>query len=179
MDVLWSFLIDILRRLLFWVIVQPDEIGVHTRCGRNPRELAPGFHLRWPIIDRVILPNVKEKVVDTRSQVVTTRDGKRYAIGMSLAYEILSPVKAIYENADYENNLASEILRIASRYANHHTAAELQDQDEMAKWVMDELRKIATHRWGIKILRVGVTDGAMTRPLYIMGVSSAPFDSDA
>lgn len=159
---------------MFWAIIEPHQRGVRTICGRNPTELLPGIHFFWPIVTRVELVPVVEQVLDTRPQQLTSNDGKAFAVGLSVAYEVLNVVKALYENLDYDANLAAEILRIAGEYVAHRSAAELADHDALVTWVTAELRKVATVRWGLKILRIGVTDFAEARTIRLMGVGNAP-----
>lgn len=103
MDVFFSFLIDCIRSAFYcWRVIQPHEQGVRTFCGKNPKALDPGLHFMWPLVGEIVVIPVVEQVQDIRSQSVMTKDGKRMALGINIAYEVLNPIKAVYAVQDWD-----------------------------------------------------------------------------
>lgn len=170
MQALWEFLIDVLRRTAwFWRVIQPDQAGVRTTAGRWPKTLPAGLHLVWPIVGEIRVCNIAERVKDVRSQSLTTSDGKVVAAGISVAYSIIDAYRAQFDVADAEAALLNEALRVVGEYVSGHTFDECASADAMCRWVLDELRKVATARWGLKIWRVGRSDWAPHRAIRLMG----------
>lgn len=171
MSIFWQWLFNILDSLLFWRILPPNERGIRTFCGKHPIELGPGLHWVFPVLGDIMVTDITEQVVDVRSQSLTTRDGESVAIGISVAYEVLNAYKALYRVEDRDNSLVNETLRIVGEFVRTHDYGNLLE-DTLADWVIRELRKIATDRWGLKVLRVGLSDCSKHRALRIMGVGS-------
>ena len=69
MDAIFTFLIGILQSAFYcWRVIKPDELGVRTFCGRRVTRLEPGLHFMWPVLGQIITVEVKEQVLDLRSQ---------------------------------------------------------------------------------------------------------------
>ena len=170
MQALWEFLIEIVRRTAwFWRVIQPDQAGVRTTMGRWPRAPGPGLHLLWPVVGEIRTCNVAERVKDVRSQSLTTEDGHVVAAGISVAYSVIDPYRAMFAVADAEAALLNEALRVVGEYVGAHTFEDCSNVNTTCGYVLDELRKVATSRWGLKIWRVGLSDWAKHRAIRLMG----------
>lgn len=166
----FEFIVDILKSAFYtWRVIQPDEKGVRTLCGKNPEVLGPGLHLMWPVIGEIVVIPVKEQVLDVRSQSLTTRDKVSIAVGVSIAYEVSDPLRTVFEVQDWDESLANEALRVIGEYVLSRTYEDCLDGPQMGTTILEGLRKTATRRWGLKILRIGRTDFVRCPTYRIMG----------
>ena len=173
MDVLFSFLIEIIRSTLYcWRVVQPHEAAVRTTCGKRPRVLGPGLHFMFPVIGEMVVIPVVEQVQDIRSQSLTTSDGQQIAIGISIAYEVTDPLKAVFAVQDWDQSLSNEALRICGEYVLASTFEQCVNAETMCREIMRRLHDVATLRWGLVILRVGRSDFTRCRALRLMTEST-------
>ena len=170
MSAMWEALIELLSRLRVARIIYPDELGVRTFCGKNPRGLNPGIHFVFPLLGHIAALDAVEQVYDARSQSLTTADHVAVVAGISIAYEVNDPVRAYYRVSDWDDSLVNESLGVVDRYVSEHTFADCLNSQSMTDAVRDGIRAIATERWGIKIRRVGRTDFARHRALRVMGI---------
>ena len=169
MDALWNFLIDVLQRSFwFWRVIQPDEGGVRTFCGKNPVVLGPGLHFVWPIVGDISVTVCTEAVIDVRGQSLTTKDQVMVCVGLSVAYEVLDAYRAIYKVQDRDESLANESLRCVDEYVNAHTLAECLDAAPMTAAVTKAMRDVVTQRWGVKIHRIGRSDFGKHRAIRLI-----------
>ena len=168
MDALFNWLQSIIDRLRFWQIIEYDELGVHTFCGRWPRKLEPGIYLICPILSTVISDSITEQVVDIRTQSVTSKDDIPLAVGVCIAYSIINPIKAWYAVTDVDDSFANDALRITEEYVSDNVYEVCKDRQKMCDYILKHVRATATNRWGLKIHWIGRTEFAKHRVLRIM-----------
>jgi len=170
MDVLWSFLRGIIEKgFYFWRVIQPNQAGVRTFCGLFPSTLKQGLHFVCPVLGDITVMDIKDQVKDVRSQTLTTADGVSVAVGLSVRYDILDIYRAIYEVHDFDESLSNECVGILDDYVSQHTFAECCNPAEMCGYAVNELRKVVTARWGLRILRVRRSDFGRCPAVRMMG----------
>jgi regulator of protease activity HflC (stomatin/prohibitin superfamily) len=162
-------------------IVQQSETMVIERLGKYSRTLTSGINIIWPIIDRpreimwryiregldgknIILNtlvtkiDLRETVYDFPKQNVITKDNVVTEINAILYFQIIDPVKAIYEIAnlpDAIEKLTQTTLRnVIGEMDLDQTLTSRDTINSKLRAVLDE----ATHKWGVKVNRVELQD---------------------
>ena len=163
---------------LTWLVprpfpVYPDEGGVMCRFGHYVATLQTGWHWIWPPIHYVQKVTTTEQVVDLKPQSLTTSDGRRLAISGAVGYSVADPKRAILGVHDYDLSLPVLALGVIAHHVTTHSAVECSDPEAMAAIVQDGIRKIAVARWGLRIMRVWITDLADHTVFRILGDSAA------
>jgi len=97
---------------------------------------------------------------------VFTKDGRDLCFGGGIMYRVADPVKAILKVQDYDKSLYTLALGIVANYINHN------DYDNCAvsgirEAILEGVRKDA-EGWGLKIMRMYVTDFGTTRNLRVL-----------
>lgn len=162
-------------------IVQQSETMVIERLGKYSRTLQAGINIIWPIIDRpreimwrylregldgknIILKisvskiDLRETVYDFPKQNVITKDNVVTEINAILYFQLIDPVKAVYEIAnlpDAIEKLTQTTLRNVIGEMNLDETLTSRDTiNGKLRTVLDE----ATHKWGVKVNRVELQD---------------------
>ena len=162
-------------------IVQQAEVIVIERLGRYSRTLHSGINIIWPIIDkprdivwRYVVEgengkkairfstksriDVRETVYDFPKQNVITKDNVNVQINALLYFQIMDPVKAIYEI----ENLPDAIEKLTqTTLRNVIGELELDESLSSRDTINAKLRTIlddATNKWGVKVNRVELQD---------------------
>jgi len=162
-------------------IVQQSETMVIERLGKYSRTLTSGINIIWPIIDRpreimwryiregldgknIILKtfvtkiDLRETVYDFPKQNVITKDNVVTEINAILYFQIIDPVKAVYEIAnlpDAIEKLTQTTLRnVIGEMDLDQTLTSRDTINSKLRAVLDE----ATHKWGVKVNRVELQD---------------------
>ena len=162
-------------------IVQQSETMVIERLGKYSRTLTSGINIIWPIIDRpreimwryiregldgknIILKtlvtkiDLRETVYDFPKQNVITKDNVVTEINAILYFQIIDPVKAIYEIdnlPDAIEKLTQTTLRnVIGEMDLDQTLTSRDTINSKLRAVLDE----ATHKWGVKVNRVELQD---------------------
>ena len=105
-----------LLRLRPLAFIMPNEAGVLLRGGKFKRNLPTGWYFCWPIIDQVLEMDVTPQVVDLPNQVVTTADGKAYAISGAIEYFIEDVKKVLLELQNPDVSLKTFAQLAIDRY---------------------------------------------------------------
>jgi len=171
----------IIFALMGFKIVQQSETMVIERLGKYSRTLTSGINIIWPIIDRpreimwryvkedlsgriIILKTsitkieLRETVYDFPKQSVITKDNVITEINAMLYFQIIDPVKAIYEISnlpDAIEKLTQTTLRnVVGEMDLDETLSSRDTINSKLRAVLDE----ATDKWGVKINRVELQD---------------------
>ena len=162
-------------------IVQQAEVMIIERLGKYSRTLHSGINIIWPIIDkpreitwryviegmndqkRILFKtksriDIRETVYDFPRQNVITKDNVNVQINALLYFQIMDPVKAIYEI----ENLPDAIEKLTqTTLRNVIGELELDESLSSRDTINSKLRSIldeATNKWGVKVNRVELQD---------------------
>ena len=173
-------LIAILYVLVGFTIVQQSETRVVERLGKYDRTLQSGINFILPIIDRarpiysrlersgldgvVVVTrlsdkiDLREQVYDFPKQSVITKDNVTTTINALLYFQIVEPVKAVYEI----DNLPNAIEKLTqTTLRNVIGELELDETLTSRDTINSKLRAVlddATNKWGVKVNRVELQD---------------------
>ena len=173
--------IAILYVLMGFQIVQQSETRVIERLGKYHRTLPSGINLVLPVIDRsreiytriertlsdgeklVITRttgkiDLREQVYDFPKQSVITKDNVTTTINALLYFQIVDPMKAVYEI----DNLPNAIEKLTqTTLRNVIGELELDETLTSRDTINSKLRAVlddATNKWGVKVNRVELQD---------------------
>lgn len=165
-----QWLVQLIDKLFCWIpriwLVNPDENGVRITLGKRFRSTPPGWYIWFPLLQECIKITVTPQVIDLRAQSVFTADYRDLCFGGGIMYRVDDSVKAILKVQDYDKSLYTLALGIVADYINKH---EFKDcnvsgiQEAILKGVRD-----AATGWGLKIMRMYVTDFGTTKNLRVL-----------
>lgn len=162
-------------------IVPQSETQIIERLGKFHKVLPSGINIIWPILDkprdmyfrnvatgfdghayvRTRLSNkidLREQLIDFPPQSVITKDNVMTQINAILYYQIVDPIKAMYEIA----NLPDAIEKL-TQTTLRNVIGELEFDETLTSrdTINSKLRDVlddATNKWGVKVNRVEVQD---------------------
>ena len=142
-------------------IVREYERVVIFRLGRFSGLKGPGIFFIIPVIDRVILLDLRVFTIDVAKQVVITKDNVSVEVDAVIYYRVVEPDKAIIQVENYR--LATSLLA-QTTLRDVLGQIELDDllskRDELNKKLQEILDK-HTDPWGIKVTAVTLRDVAL------------------
>lgn len=163
------------------VVVPQAETRIIERLGRYDRTLQSGLNIILPFIERprpiqtrqtftsntgkqfalsrpTIRIDLREQVYDFPKQRVITKDNVTTEINALLYFQIMDPVKAVYEIDDLPNaieKLTQTTLRnVVGELELDETLTSRDVINSKLRTVLDE----ATNKWGVKVNRVELQD---------------------
>ena len=162
-------------------VVPQSETRVIERLGKFHKVLPAGLNIIWPIIDRpkIIITrkvvegyqgrqvvrmsetakiDLREQVYDFPKQNVITKDNVTTEINALLYFQIVDPVKSVYEI----DNLPNAIEKLTqTTLRNVIGELELDETLTSRDTINAKLRAVlddATNKWGVKVNRVELQD---------------------
>jgi len=136
--------------------VNQYERGLVERWNAYKETVGPGLRYVLPLRERMFRVNMREQVIDVPPQEIITEDNVVVTIDAVVYYQIIDPVKAIYEVEDFELaivKLAQTTLRNIIGEMSLDTCLTSRDKINVElRRVLDE----ATDKWGTKVNRIEV-----------------------
>lgn len=139
-------------------IVREYERVVIFRLGRFSGVKGPGIFFIIPIIDRVMLLDLRVFTIDVAKQVVITKDNVSVEVDAVIYYRVVDPSLAIIQVENYK--LATSLL---AQTTLRDVLGQIELDDLLSK--RDELNKKLqaildqhTDPWGIKVTAVTLRD---------------------
>lgn len=144
------------HRLVPFYVVNQYQRAIVLRLGVFRRELGPGFHWVWPLLEWVLDHDVVPRVHKLQPQSVTTRDGQSCVLQPVITWRVSDVRKLLLEVEDADHAIRDAAQgSIATRVAN-------STWDEViAPGFLDEAQKDMRRRafrWGIEIMQVQFVD---------------------
>ncbi len=151
----------------FFVIIEPTQVGVHTRLGALKGQLNPGLHFVIPMADKVYKYTTRLITYETSSNPneslaeytdypvdTTTKDGQPVHIKYTVRFRINSDkVLEVYKQLGTEHEVVEKLVKTDSRGHVRTLAREFAAQDlysgnirEFENVVTEELSKLFTNK---------------------------------
>ena len=137
-------------------IIQEYERGVIYTLGRYTSNRGPGIQIIVPILQRVLLVDMRVRTVDVPSQDVISKDNISVKVNAVLYYRVVDPGMAINKVENFimaTSQLAQTTLR--SILGKHEMDEMLAKRDEL-NVAIQEILDQQTEGWGIKVTNVEI-----------------------
>ena len=154
----WVLVIVLLGVVLFRIfrIIRPFETGLVERLGKFNRQASPGLNIVLPGLERIIIVDMREQVIDVPPQEVITKDNVTITVDAVIYYEPTDPKKLVYNVGDFiqaATKLAQTNLRnVVGDLELDAALTSRETINTQLKLILDE----ATDKWGTRVVRVEI-----------------------
>lgn len=142
-------------------IVKEYERGVIFRLGRLVGAKGPGIFFLIPIIDKMVLIDLRTVAMDVEKQNVITKDNVSVGVDAVVYYRVSHPENAVVK---VENFVLATLLLAQTTLRDILGQVELDDllseRDKLNKKIQ-EILDVGTDPWGIKVTGVTIKDVAL------------------
>lgn len=140
-------------------VVRQSEVRIIERFGRYQKTAQAGLNFIFPFVDKVrAVVSLKQQTMDVTPQSVITKDNVTITIDTVVFYQIMDPVKAVYEIESLQKGIAyiaiTTIRDIVGKMDLDSTFSSRDLINNQLRQVLDD----ATDRWGCKVERVEIKD---------------------
>jgi len=135
-------------------ILPEYQRAVIFRLGRVIGAKGPGLFILLPIIDRMVIVDLRTKTIDVPSQDIITRDNVSVSVDAVVYFRVVNPVKAIVEVENFyyaTSQIAQTTLRSVCGSVE---LDELLSEREKLNLHLQELIDRQTDPWGVKVTAV-------------------------
>jgi regulator of protease activity HflC (stomatin/prohibitin superfamily) len=139
-------------------IVRPYEQGIYMRLGRYMRVLNQGFNFVTPLVNSVIMIDLRTQVLEVPRQEVITKDNSPTNIDAIIYIKVIDPQKAFFQVTNYRTAtiyLAQTTLR--SLVGDMELDEILSNRQRINLHLRDVLDE-ATDKWGVKVEGVEIRE---------------------
>ena len=150
--------VAILLTIVFRIfrILRPFERGLVERFGKYNREASPGLNIVLPGIEKLIIVDMREAVIDVPPQEVITKDNVTITVDAVIYYEPTDPKSLVYNVEDFitaATKLAQTNLRnVVGDLELDAALTSRETINTSLKLILDE----ATDKWGTSVVRVEI-----------------------
>lgn len=138
-------------------IIRPTHRGLVERLGKYSYFASPGFNWIIPFVDRMIIINVTEQMVNAEPQEIITNDNLNARVDAQVYFKVKDDETNV-KNSQYKvNNYEYQIVNLArTTLRNIIGTMTLKSANSERGKINDELHKtlkIETSTWGLEIVR--------------------------
>ena len=140
-------------------VVKQSEVKIIERFGKYRFTAEAGLNIILPFVDKVrAVVSLKQQTMDVTPQSVITKDNVTITIDTVVFYQIMEPVKAVYEIESLQKGIAYiAITTIRDIVGKMDLDATFSSRDAINTQLRDVLDE-ATDKWGCKVDRVEIKD---------------------
>jgi regulator of protease activity HflC (stomatin/prohibitin superfamily) len=157
-----------------WTIIRTTHAGVKFVKGKKTVALGPGWHVWWPLTTDLLVHPVARQAADLRTQTLMTTDGKTLVVGGLIVYEIKDIEAILAHTWDPDQTIKDITLSAIHDVLVRMSWVEVRTGQELGTLGL-KLRRRARReldKYGVRVLRVTITDLAQTRVYKLMQSTS-------
>jgi regulator of protease activity HflC (stomatin/prohibitin superfamily) len=138
-------------------IVRPTERGLIERLGKYRKFANPGFNWIIPVIDRMVMVNITEQMIDAEPQEIITNDNLNAKVDAQVYFKVKADEESV-KNSQYNvNSYKWQIVNLA-RTTLRNIIGTLtlksanSERDKINSALLSTLAR-ETKSWGMEIVR--------------------------
>jgi len=138
-------------------VVRPITRGLIERFGRYNRFANPGFHWIIPSVERLVLVNITENMVDATKQQIITNDNLNATVDAQVYYKVKSEEEAVKASTYNVDNYTRQIVALARTTLRNiigtMTLKSANSERGRINQALYETLSKEVNNWGIEIVR--------------------------
>ncbi|RLI77387.1 slipin family protein [Archaeoglobales archaeon] len=139
-------------------VVKEYERGVIFRLGRLVGARGPGLFFVIPILESMMIVDLRTVTYDVPSQEVVTRDNVTVRVNAVVYYRVVDPEKAVTEVFDFRYATAQIAQTTLRSVIGQAELDEVLSEREKLNVELQQIIDEATNPWGIKVSAVEIKD---------------------
>lgn len=142
----------------FLILVNQYERAIVLRLGKYRKQVQPGIHPRIPLVDNVLVIDVREKVTEFKAERMLTKDNIPVTIDAILRYKIIEErARDALLNVENFNEMIKQVSQTTLR--NNIGSALFQEILSKREEINDNIKstiEAESNNWGILVTGVEI-----------------------
>jgi regulator of protease activity HflC (stomatin/prohibitin superfamily) len=151
------FLVIVLFLKSWFVVIRQTQKGLVERFGKYNRFLNAGFHLRIPFVEKVVIVNITEQLVDAQQQEIITKDNLNAKVDAQVYFKILPDEDSVKKSEYAVNDFWLQIVQLSKttlrNIIGNLSLKEANSQRNKLNIALAEELKTQTIGWGVEVVR--------------------------
>jgi regulator of protease activity HflC (stomatin/prohibitin superfamily) len=162
---LLNFFAQFWRTLVFWSVLDSEQVGFIRRLGVPARDMTPGLNWKWPVIETADTEDSRDYCVVTDPQSLVCKDGVAVVVRLTATCNVFDARRFLLEVCDGRTNIQDLLVGELSWLVQRRTS----DIVLSGKMMPDLERRAAkaSRKWGIHVASVRVLDAARARSVRL------------
>lgn len=139
-------------------IIREWERGVLLRLGRFHSIKGAGIRVIWPVIDRMIIVDLRVVTRDVPKQEMMTKDNVPVTVDAVIYFQVINANDAIIKIENYERATALMAQTSLRSIVGQSELDELLSQRDKLDAMLQTLIDEQTEPWGVKVTAVEIRD---------------------
>jgi regulator of protease activity HflC (stomatin/prohibitin superfamily) len=139
-------------------VLQQYQRGLVFRLGRYSVTREPGLTWIIPVIERMLVVDVRVMTQDIEPQETMTNDNVPVKVRAVVWYKVINPERAIVQVANFEDAVRQTALTSLRSVMGQHSLDELLKEQEKLSSMLGEIIDKVTEPWGVEVDRVQIKD---------------------
>ena len=156
-------LLDILQHFTgLYVIVYDGQHALKFTLGRAKNVVGPGFHFKWPLIQKFKKEETKDTTLDLEFQIIQLKDELVYEVAAKVVYKIVNLRNAMIEVDDLEKGLKNRLTLSVQRVVQGQDRSSIHNIPAMAEQIQNDVKQVE-EKWGFVIREFGFSHFAPSK----------------
>lgn len=139
-------------------VLQQYQRGLVFRLGKYESTRDPGLTWIIPVIDRMLVIDVRVITQDIEPQETMTNDNVPVKVRAVVWFRVVDSQKAIIEVASYEDAVRQTALTSLRNVIGQHSLDELLKEQDKLSQMLGKIIDDVTEPWGVSVDRVQIKD---------------------
>jgi len=139
-------------------VLQQYQRGLVFRLGRYDGTREPGLTWIIPVIDRMMVIDIRVITQDIEPQETMTNDNVPVKVRAVVWFRVVNPENAIVKVASYEDAVRQTALTSLRNVIGQHSLDELLKEQEKLSTMLGDIIDKVTEPWGVSVERVQIKD---------------------
>lgn len=137
-------------------IIRPTHVGLVETFGKFSRKGNPGFNWIIPVIQKMYYVNMTEQMVDTKKQMVITKDNLNAEVDAVVYFKIIDANASLYNVSDNEQQLVSLAQTTLRAVVGNMTFTVANENRAKLNEEVERVLDKETKSYGVDVLRVEI-----------------------
>ena len=142
----------------FLILINQYERAIILRLGKYKKQVKPGIHTRIPLVDNVLVIDVREKVTEFKAERMLTKDNVPVTIDAILRYKIIEErASDAYLNVENFNDMIQQVSQTTLRNSIGSSLFQeiLSRREEINETIKSKIA-VESNNWGIMVTGVEI-----------------------